>query len=592
MIIAYTKSGKMLGKTSKAWDVFVTKELMRGYELSFCIANSDPFRQLIAPDVVFEVEGQKYDITNFASSSGTDNITVVDAEHVSYRLNNYVLPEQYAFANNTSVVISTMLSVSGADAEFGYHVEGNYGGGSISLQNDEPISMRAAALAFKNANLPGPDGTGGYEVDYDNFTLRLARRVGADTGKVFKFGRDLVDLRRTWSKDNGATYDVDIAVLQRLEGGELEFGVGDDVTIEDAILGDTIKRRIISYTKCIDNPTLDKITLGVFIRDSADNSISMALDMQAMTEGVVKEGKPYNNVDISHEYGFRSVSGDGLMRTINNGTDGYKIQRLVSGVWRTVWEAESSTGKTIAYNLAGTRKVELGGTDGLKMYRLSGSTWIEVAGLNSAGQLATLEGLIADWIIRNNAMYALNNGRYTTLKSNGDVAIALGSPSPTITSGAATQLFHNGNFNLGNGSLTYYGGNIKMASSYAEASFGYTTDGSRAYPGLKLRGNFNGWSDYCDILCTSGGGLRLRSGGDSVTLSNKGTYIQLNDAFESAQIICNGEHVFWASGDSTYIYSRGDEGVKFIRNNTRYGHNGTINAGGRTLTFVNGICIG
>ena len=542
MIIAYTKSGKMLGKTSKAWDVFVTKELMRGYELSFCIANSDPLRQLIAPDVVFEVEGQKYDITSFASSSGTDNITVVDAEHVSYRLNNYVLPEQYSFANSAQTIINTMLSVSGADAEFTATAPVGIGG-SISLQNDEPVSMRAGALAFKNASLFGDGQSGGLEVDYDNFTIRLSRRVGKDTGKVFKFGRDLVDLRRTWSKDNGATYDVDIAVLQRLEGGELEFGVGDDVTIEDAILGDTIKRRIISYTKCIDNPTLDKITLGVFVRDSADNSISMAVDMQAIGAGSVKEGKSYNNVDISHEYGFRSVSGDGLMRTINNGTDGYKIQRLVSGVWRTVWEAESSTGKTIAYNLAGNRKVELGGTDGLKMYRLSGSTWIEVAGLNSAGQLEAVNAIIG-------GTFASNDGN-ATLKFG------------TITSAS-----------------------------------GFT------YQGVRLRSD--GYN-YCDILGNALGNLRIESNGNAILTTHNvdpqgmvrlysgngfsGSRLQLSD--DSVWLVRAGEIFLKCDGSgNTTVSSHNNNGVRFVRDGVYYGANGTHIVGDRTITFVNGLCVG
>ena len=94
-ILIYNAKGERMAKTSRAFDIYVQQELMRGYTLDFALANNDNARAYITSGAVFEVEGQKYDITGFNNSSGTDNITSIRAEHISYRLNNYVIPEGF-----------------------------------------------------------------------------------------------------------------------------------------------------------------------------------------------------------------------------------------------------------------------------------------------------------------------------------------------------------------------------------------------------------------------------------------------------------------------------------------------------------------
>lgn len=63
-----------------------------------------------------------------------------------------------------------------------------------------------------------------------------------------------------------------------------------------------------------------------------------------------------------------SLSDDGNMRCVQNGTDGFVIQQKVGSDWVTTWQADSTSGKTIAYNLNHTQKVEMGGDVGYRTY--------------------------------------------------------------------------------------------------------------------------------------------------------------------------------------------------------------------------------
>jgi len=334
--ITIYNNSQRVAKTSKAFGVSITKELMRAYTLSASFLNNDSARQYITSGSQFEVDGQKYDITGFKQNSGSSNITQIGADHVGYRLNQYFVPAGYAFVSGVAGIAQDILNVSGANVEFSVgtcaDVDGFFG-----LHNTEPVTARSALFALKAL---------GVEVEFDNFTLNFPVTVGTGHEKVFEFGKDLCDFNRTWDKDNGATYDISIANLQRLAGHESEsFDVGDTCIVKDSFVGDEISKRIISYTKCLDDPTQDTVTLGVFVRDSADDSVAMTMDISAAQEKAnssVQVGANYSNVSIDHENGFMAVNADATVGVKMNATNCFAIYSIKDGVWTLMNQLDSN----------------------------------------------------------------------------------------------------------------------------------------------------------------------------------------------------------------------------------------------------------
>jgi len=322
--ITVLNNGQRMATTDRAFAAVVTKELMRDWALSFNVTNRDNARQYaIDPNAQFIVEGQIYDTEKYKQSSGTDNATEVSASHVLARMNNYMIPAGYAFVGTIAALIQDILTQSGASAEFTVGTCASVSG-SYSPGNTQPINAYSAIMGLTAL---------GVEPDYDNFTINAPVRWGADTGKVFKFGRDLCSLERTFDKTTTPTtqsYGIDIANLQRLPGGSADaFVTGDTVGIQDALIGDSIiGQRIISYEKCLDDPTQDKVTIGMFISDMADTTIAMQVDISATTAvsgNSVQQGAQYSNVSIDHQNGFMAINTARTLAVRMNATDCFSI---------------------------------------------------------------------------------------------------------------------------------------------------------------------------------------------------------------------------------------------------------------------------
>jgi hypothetical protein len=396
-ILIYDSSGNRVAMTSKTFAIMEKKELMRTWTLDFGVVNTDNSRQYITPTSVFQIAGQKFNLTDFKQNSGSNNITTATAEHVSYALNDYTIPAGYAFVGTVAAIISDMLNVSGANAKFTVGTCAAISG-SFAPNNTQPLNLKAALLQLI---------TLGVEIDFDNFAILAPVRIGTDNGKIFQFGRDLVDLDRTYNKSqNTMTYDIKIATLMRLPGALSSdtFAVGDTVITQDVLIGDSVTKRICCYDKCHDDPTQDGVTIGQFINDSTSQTVSMQMDISA-TAGVageaqttadgaasvaansVQQAVQYSNVSIDHINGFMAVSGNNLMRTKNNSVNGFTIERYYNNQWIIVWQADSVYGKTISYNLDRTQKVEMGGSFGYASYKSDGiGGWIQTGGMTADGQ--------------------------------------------------------------------------------------------------------------------------------------------------------------------------------------------------------------
>ena len=334
-IKVYTKSGTRLGSTSKAYDTTIHEELMREFTLDFSITNTDAIFKLILPDTIFECQGEKFDITDIDDDEENKE-TKVSAEHVSYRLNDYNVPANYAYIGTAREIGEDILKISGASAEFEMGSCFDTGIKSFSLNNDKEITARAAIIALKNM---------GVEVSFSNFTINLPEMIGSVKDTPLKLSR------RRWQKGNGWTYEADIADM-----GNISVGDKFPIISEGLEVGTT--RRIISYDRNPDDPSKNTVTLGVFVRDEASAAvetydIAITANQTAQTanntanaakdkaDTSVQQDEKYSNVSIGHEKGFVAENKAGTQRVMMNGDDCFIVQVKQNGEWVTVNSLEA-----------------------------------------------------------------------------------------------------------------------------------------------------------------------------------------------------------------------------------------------------------
>lgn len=370
--------GNRVAKTSKAFDIKITHELMRMYTLSFGVLATDNSLKYIYPAstgtaVNVICDGQGYDVTGFDATTGDDNSMIVNAEHVAYRLLNYTLSENYSFVGTVAEIAADILdkAVDGdgnkASTEFSVGTTPDLGSISFSLENTQEVTAKYAIMALQ---------TFGAECDYDNFTINFAEHINSGNTETFNFGVNLGRLRRTWTADNGTTYDVDIADLQYVSGhsGDV-FDIGDTCTISDSFIGDTITSRIITYVRYPDEPNRNSITLGVFKSDVSSDTVSMRVDI----DNSVQQGAEYNKVKITAAEGYTAEAtiGGKAVKVVMNATDGIKI--TVDGIktfgvtsdGRTFTQSVGNReGKDAVYGEIGT----VGGTHGLRLMKTGEDT--------------------------------------------------------------------------------------------------------------------------------------------------------------------------------------------------------------------------
>lgn len=339
---------KALGSTSKAFDIEKTEELMREYTLSFSIVNNDAVFKYISENNIFLYNGQYFDIAGIDGDSGNNNITQVTAEHISYRLADYTLPNGYSFVGTVREIAVDILNEAKTVDEipasdiFSIGKTADLGTLSFSLSGTKNVTAREALIAMSKL---------GVEVAFDNFTVNIPERRGTNSGITFTYGVNLTGVHRTWQRGNGWSYDIDIADLQKSPGGEAyKFVLGDDITVDDTLSGITINSRIISYTEC-DDPTKNHVTVGVFVRDNASLTIETdriansandtANTAKETADNSVQQGEKYSNVSISHTNGFMAENKAGTQRVMMNGDDCFIVQVKQNGKWVTVNSLET-----------------------------------------------------------------------------------------------------------------------------------------------------------------------------------------------------------------------------------------------------------
>lgn len=370
-IIVY-EGKRRRGSTSDAFNDIVTEELMREYTLSFSIANTDSIFPLISEKASFSRGGQMFDLTGINTNTITSNITQITAEHVSYRLNDYAILAGYAYVGTLREITQDILSVA-ENIKTGGHASDIFTIGNVPdisdtfsfrMQNTAEATARDALISLQKL---------GVEIEFDNYTVNIVARRGTDRGLILSYTANLEETQRVYERGNGWTYDVKAALLPD------EYSLGDDITINDALIGTSRNERIITTVDCADDPTQNRIVTGVFVLDSATQSA----ETERIAENSVQQGEKYNNVYINHGEGFVAENKAGTQRVIMNAEDCFSVQVLKNGEWVTVTSTEewgvltprltTRSAKNSFYATVGSNE---SGNLGFFLYTVRNGAWI------------------------------------------------------------------------------------------------------------------------------------------------------------------------------------------------------------------------
>ena len=164
------------------------------------------------------------------------------------------------------------------------------------------------------------------------------QRRGGDNGLLLDYSVNLNEIRRTWQRGNGWTYDIRATLLE----GQAQ--IGDDITISDPLTGKKTKSRIIAVINCADDPTQNSIVAGAFKLDSATQAAEtaqVAYDAKVKADGSLQENERYSNIYINHSEGVVAENRAGTLRVVMNGDDCFAVQAKQSdGIWKTITSTE------------------------------------------------------------------------------------------------------------------------------------------------------------------------------------------------------------------------------------------------------------
>ncbi len=181
-----------IGALSEATDCTVTEERNGSFECRFRYPVEGRLYAYIKEDCIIKAkpnetsEPQLFRV--YASSKPIGGMITYDAEHISYELSKNPIESAEAENETAQEAINTILSAA--------LISHRYTGQSdITTRNSTVIDRQSVRAA-----LGGTDGSvlsvWGGEFEFDNFTVKLHRQRGRETGIRIAYGKNLTDIRQ------------------------------------------------------------------------------------------------------------------------------------------------------------------------------------------------------------------------------------------------------------------------------------------------------------------------------------------------------------------------------------------------------------
>ena len=268
----------------------------------------------ITEDSILELNDDYFDIVYLEKSKTDDDasVVVVDAEHVSYRLNDEKYDvEEFVETGNPSTILTKILS--GTEFSIGdIDITDN-----VTYAAQEKKSRRQLLMEFAKV-CKG-------DLIFNKFSISLVKKRGSRDPKLFATGKNISVVSKIVDKterdEDGnpkVSYTCTSVVLDSNYAG-----VGDDILLVQRELGIQETLRVLSHRYDPYRTYSTEYEIGNFISDMEDK-------VYEIETGTVAKEKLYNGVKIGPNEGFvaegrMAGSDDILSRTIMNATDGISI---------------------------------------------------------------------------------------------------------------------------------------------------------------------------------------------------------------------------------------------------------------------------
>lgn len=342
--------------------------------LTFSTILDEKASTYIDEDSILEIDGDYFDLVYYSKNQNEDGTLTIDveAEHVSYRLNNYSL-EYYTKIGTPTEILAELLT----DTDFTVGTVEYSTGMTYSAQ--EAKSKRQMVMELV-ALLGG-------EIDFEKFEINILAHRGSETPRILTTGKNIKIISKVYNKrETDESGNPLVAyTCEPIQPTGYPFMLGDEVLLiqKDLDIQETLRIVRLGYDPY--NPMTAEIELANFISGVEDQMYRIA------TTSVAKE-KIYNGCKIGPEDGFMAARSDNKAKAIMNATEGISIY--------------TDTGD-------GPERVFFVDLDG----RIQANK-IDIAEDGTFGGRVTAQHVILNDDESTGSLNFMNNGTYTTFKTN------------------------------------------------------------------------------------------------------------------------------------------------------------------------------
>lgn len=269
----------------------------------------DEKAQYINDNAIVELDDDYFDVVYYQKKQNEDGTMTVDveAEHISYRLNNPEYNKDYFTEIGTPTEVLTAI-LQGT----GFSVGTVEFTDSITYSAQEAKSRRQILMEFI-ALLGG-------EAVFDKFTVSILQHRGQTEPQIYTTGKNIKVVSKIFDKrENDEEGNPLVSyVCEPLNLPGKSVGLGDEVLLIHNEIGVKETLRIVSVAYNPYDPLTYELQIANFVHGLEDQ-------LYRIETSTVAKGKIYNGCKISADEGFEAVRSDNKAKTVLNATEGISI---------------------------------------------------------------------------------------------------------------------------------------------------------------------------------------------------------------------------------------------------------------------------